>query len=122
MNVEVMLCVLAGLFAGVAIGKATEYFTSFDFGPVINLNQAGFAERSLHSYQVNFNPQSYHRKFTPKYKLSVSANHAKIHTHFAYSNAYPNLVWLRNSILVSVIFAQDLPSSSFVFEDCPDRR
>jgi len=38
---EVMLCVLAGLFAGVAIGKATEYFTSFDFGPVISIKDRG---------------------------------------------------------------------------------
>jgi H(+)-translocating pyrophosphatase len=38
---KVMLCVLAGLFAGVAIGKATEYFTSFDFGPVISIKDRG---------------------------------------------------------------------------------
>merc|ERR1719331_3390853 len=38
---RVMLCVLAGLFAGVAIGKATEYFTSFDFGPVISIKDRG---------------------------------------------------------------------------------
>merc|ERR1719421_2583415 len=36
-----MLSVLAGLFAGVAIGKATEYFTSFDFGPVISIKDRG---------------------------------------------------------------------------------
>merc|ERR1719197_1216791 len=38
---KVMLSVLAGLFAGVAIGKATEYFTSFDFGPVISIKDRG---------------------------------------------------------------------------------
>merc|ERR1719199_1931639 len=38
---EIMLCVLAGLFSGVAIGKATEYFTSFDFGPVISIKDRG---------------------------------------------------------------------------------
>merc|ERR1719277_2468234 len=30
-------CILLGLFAGAAIGKVTEYFTSFDFGPVISI-------------------------------------------------------------------------------------
>merc|ERR1719388_550325 len=30
-------CILIGLVAGAAIGKATEYFTSFDFGPVISI-------------------------------------------------------------------------------------
>merc|ERR1719201_1061200 len=38
---KVMLSVLAGLFAGVAIGKATEFFTSFDFGPVISIKDRG---------------------------------------------------------------------------------
>merc|ERR1712151_489996 len=30
-------CILLGLFAGAAIGKVTEYFTSFDFRPVISI-------------------------------------------------------------------------------------
>merc|ERR1740138_530908 len=30
-------CVIIGLVAGAAIGKVTEYFTSFDFGPVISI-------------------------------------------------------------------------------------
>jgi len=30
-------CILIGLVAGAAIGKVTEYFTSFDFGPVISI-------------------------------------------------------------------------------------
>merc|ERR1719271_2330012 len=34
-------CILAGLFSGVLIGKATEYFTSFDFGPVISIKDRG---------------------------------------------------------------------------------
>merc|ERR1719217_70 len=38
---RVIFSVLAGLFAGVAIGKATEYFTSFDFGPVISIKDRG---------------------------------------------------------------------------------
>jgi H(+)-translocating pyrophosphatase len=30
-------CIIMGLVAGAAIGKVTEYFTSFDFGPVISI-------------------------------------------------------------------------------------
>merc|ERR1719217_492087 len=30
-------CILLGLVSGAAIGKVTEYFTSFDFGPVISI-------------------------------------------------------------------------------------
>eukprot|EP00397_Hematodinium_sp_SG-2012_P005617 GEMP01005639.1.p1 GENE.GEMP01005639.1~~GEMP01005639.1.p1 ORF type:complete len:814 (+),score=126.22 GEMP01005639.1:110-2551(+) len=30
-------CIIIGLVAGVLIGKVTEYFTSFDFGPVISI-------------------------------------------------------------------------------------
>jgi len=30
-------CILIGLVAGMAIGKVTEYFTSFDYGPVISI-------------------------------------------------------------------------------------
>eukprot|EP00747_Dinoflagellata_sp_TGD_P017746 gnl/TRDRNA2_/TRDRNA2_126026_c0_seq1.p1 gnl/TRDRNA2_/TRDRNA2_126026_c0~~gnl/TRDRNA2_/TRDRNA2_126026_c0_seq1.p1 ORF type:complete len:855 (-),score=148.62 gnl/TRDRNA2_/TRDRNA2_126026_c0_seq1:59-2623(-) len=35
-------CILLGLFAGGAIGKVTEYFTSFDFGPVISIKDRGY--------------------------------------------------------------------------------
>ena len=34
-------CIIIGLFAGVCIGKITEYFTSFDFGPVISIKDRG---------------------------------------------------------------------------------
>merc|ERR1712070_1317978 len=30
-------CIILGLISGAAIGKVTEYFTSFDFGPVISI-------------------------------------------------------------------------------------
>merc|ERR1719498_1501783 len=30
-------CIIIGLVAGMAIGKVTEYFTSFDYGPVISI-------------------------------------------------------------------------------------
>merc|ERR1712061_621762 len=30
-------CILIGLVSGMAIGKVTEYFTSFDYGPVISI-------------------------------------------------------------------------------------
>jgi H(+)-translocating pyrophosphatase len=30
-------CIIIGLFSGMVIGKVTEYFTSFDFGPVISI-------------------------------------------------------------------------------------
>merc|ERR1711975_209865 len=35
-------CVLIGLVSGVAIGKVTEYFTSFDFGPVVSIKDRGY--------------------------------------------------------------------------------
>jgi inorganic pyrophosphatase len=34
-------CVVIGLLTGMAIGKATEYFTSFDFGPTISIKDRG---------------------------------------------------------------------------------
>jgi len=34
-------CVVIGLVAGIVIGKFTEYFTSFDFGPVISIKDRG---------------------------------------------------------------------------------
>lgn len=35
-------CILFGLVAGAAIGKVTEYFTSFDFGPVISIKDRAY--------------------------------------------------------------------------------
>merc|ERR1719203_1341831 len=35
------ICVVIGLSAGALIGKVTEYFTSFDFGPVISIKDRG---------------------------------------------------------------------------------
>jgi len=35
------ICIVIGLGAGAAIGKVTEYFTSFDFGPVISIKDRG---------------------------------------------------------------------------------
>merc|ERR1719195_1156635 len=35
-------CILLGLFSGAAIGKVTEYFTSFDFGPVISIKDRAY--------------------------------------------------------------------------------
>merc|ERR1719416_133392 len=34
-------CIIIGLVSGALIGKVTEYFTSFDFGPVISIKNAG---------------------------------------------------------------------------------
>merc|ERR1719327_1370609 len=34
-------CIIIGLITGMAIGKTTEYFTSFDFGPVISIKDRG---------------------------------------------------------------------------------
>jgi inorganic pyrophosphatase len=34
-------CILIGLITGMMIGKTTEYFTSFDFGPVISIKDRG---------------------------------------------------------------------------------
>merc|ERR1719330_494550 len=38
---KLYLCIIIGLAAGAAIGKVTEYFTSFDFGPVISIKDRG---------------------------------------------------------------------------------
>merc|ERR1719482_2299986 len=38
---KVFGCILIGLVTGMAIGKATEYFTSFDFGPVKSIKDRG---------------------------------------------------------------------------------
>ena len=35
------ICIIIGLFAGALIGKVTEYFTSFDFKPVISIKDRG---------------------------------------------------------------------------------
>jgi H(+)-translocating pyrophosphatase len=37
----IWVCVVIGLMAGIIIGKFTEYFTSFDFGPVISIKDRG---------------------------------------------------------------------------------
>jgi len=37
----IWMCVCIGLLAGIIIGKFTEYFTSFDFGPVISIKDRG---------------------------------------------------------------------------------
>merc|ERR1712072_1438449 len=34
---KIYACIILGLVSGAAIGKVTEYFTSFDFGPVISI-------------------------------------------------------------------------------------
>merc|ERR1719160_2381053 len=41
LETEIWFCVLIGLVAGMVIGKFTEYFTSFDFGPVISIKDRG---------------------------------------------------------------------------------
>eukprot|EP00746_Dinoflagellata_sp_MGD_P144063 gnl/MRDRNA2_/MRDRNA2_76829_c0_seq1.p1 gnl/MRDRNA2_/MRDRNA2_76829_c0~~gnl/MRDRNA2_/MRDRNA2_76829_c0_seq1.p1 ORF type:complete len:788 (-),score=164.80 gnl/MRDRNA2_/MRDRNA2_76829_c0_seq1:76-2439(-) len=38
---KIYACILIGLLSGMAIGKVTEYFTSFDFGPVISIKDRG---------------------------------------------------------------------------------
>merc|ERR1719443_2377942 len=41
LHVNIFYSVLTGLLAGVLIGKITEYYTSFDFGPVISIKDRG---------------------------------------------------------------------------------
>jgi H(+)-translocating pyrophosphatase len=41
LDIKIWYCVIIGLFAGIIIGKFTEYFTSFDFGPVISIKDRG---------------------------------------------------------------------------------
>jgi K(+)-stimulated pyrophosphate-energized sodium pump len=41
MDISIFYCVITGLVAGIIIGKFTEYFTSFDFGPVISIKDRG---------------------------------------------------------------------------------
>ena len=41
MDIKIFYCVVIGLVAGIIIGKFTEYFTSFDFGPVISIKDRG---------------------------------------------------------------------------------
>merc|ERR550532_1775708 len=38
---KLYICIIVGLGAGAAIGKVTEYFTSFDFGPVKSIKDRG---------------------------------------------------------------------------------
>merc|ERR1712060_864965 len=40
-SVNIFFCVAIGLIAGMVIGKFTEYFTSFDFGPVKSIKDRG---------------------------------------------------------------------------------
>merc|ERR1711904_696133 len=35
------ICIVIGMISGMAIGKVTEYFTSFDYGPVISIKDRG---------------------------------------------------------------------------------
>lgn len=39
--VALYICIALGLGGGIAIGKVTEYFTSFDFGPVQSIKDRG---------------------------------------------------------------------------------
>jgi len=41
LSVNIYYCIVIGLIAGIVIGKFTEYFTSFDFGPVISIKDRG---------------------------------------------------------------------------------
>merc|ERR1719298_45757 len=41
LSINIWWCVFLGLVAGIIIGKFTEYFTSFDFGPVISIKDRG---------------------------------------------------------------------------------
>jgi len=41
LNIMIWWCVVIGLVAGIVIGKFTEYFTSFDFGPVKSIKDRG---------------------------------------------------------------------------------
>merc|ERR1719316_516348 len=41
LDIKIWFCVLIGLVAGMVIGKVTEYFTSFDFGPVMSIKDRG---------------------------------------------------------------------------------
>jgi len=41
MGWKIYACILIGLVSGMMIGKVTEYFTSFDFGPVISIKDRG---------------------------------------------------------------------------------
>mmetsp|Transcript_4044 Transcript_4044/g.10671 ORF Transcript_4044/g.10671 Transcript_4044/m.10671 type:complete len:811 (+) Transcript_4044:84-2516(+) len=41
LDTSIWYCVVIGLLAGIIIGKFTEYFTSFDFGPVISIKDRG---------------------------------------------------------------------------------
>jgi len=41
LDIQIFFCVLIGLLAGIVIGKFTEYFTSFDFGPVMSIKDRG---------------------------------------------------------------------------------
>merc|ERR1712203_340863 len=38
---KIFACIVIGMVSGMLIGKVTEYFTSFDFGPVISIKDRG---------------------------------------------------------------------------------
>jgi inorganic pyrophosphatase len=38
---KIYACIMVGMVSGMLIGKVTEYFTSFDFGPVISIKDRG---------------------------------------------------------------------------------
>merc|ERR1712113_173980 len=38
---KIYACIFIGMLSGMLIGKVTEYFTSFDFGPVISIKDRG---------------------------------------------------------------------------------
>merc|ERR1719440_170961 len=38
---SIFACIVLGLVSGAVIGKVTEYFTSFDFGPVTSIKDRG---------------------------------------------------------------------------------
>merc|ERR1719265_2874373 len=38
---KIYACIIVGLVSGALIGKVTEYFTSFDYGPVISIKDRG---------------------------------------------------------------------------------
>ena len=41
LDISIFYTVITGLLAGVLIGKITEYYTSFDFGPVMSIKDRG---------------------------------------------------------------------------------
>lgn len=52
-------CILIGLVAGMLIGKFTEYFTSFDFAPVISIKDRGVTGPATVVIQVRMGTTKY---------------------------------------------------------------